>query len=438
VDTLRDERGHGASRALDMRILHTSDWHLGHTLHGLTREYEHHRFLDWLVETLARERVDVLLVSGDVFDTANPGAVAQKNYYRFLARSHLAVPHLQVVVIAGNHDSALRLQAPREILETMHVHVVGEPRRSDGSLDLDQMVLPLRDRGGQIRAWCAAVPFLRPSDLGALEEHAPNGPSDALVDGVRRLYDEVLEDARGRRKDGQALIAMGHCFMVGTDVSRLSERKVLGGNQHALPVSIFGDDVDYVALGHLHKAQRVGGRDHVRYCGSPIPLSMFEGTYRHQACLVNFVDGIVADIRPLPIPRTVDIVRLPPSGAEPIDAVLGRIDELPALEDFEHHAVRPYLEVRVLLDKPVPDVRAQIEARLEGRGPRLVKITLDHPREREALADSEVQTVLQDLSPEQVFRSLYAMRHDGEVSAELLSAFHELVDDVRRQEEDRS
>ena len=408
-----------------MRILHTSDWHLGHTLHGLSREFEHQCFLSWLVEVLTRERVDVLLVCGDVFDTANPGARASQAYFGFLAAAQAALPRLQIVVIAGNHDSAQRLQAPREILARMRVYVVGEPRGPDGELQLEDMVVPLHDRGGSIGGWCAAVPFLRPSDLDAVDESR----GDTLIEGVRQLYGEVLDVARTKRQDGQALIATGHCYMVGTALCELSERRVLGGNQHALPADIFPDDVDYAALGHLHKAQRVGGREHVRYCGAPLPLSLGEGRNRHQVCLVDMVDGRCAEVRPIPVPRAVDVIRLPKEGSLPLDGILERIDGLPRSDEFQDPRRCPYLELRVLLDQPVPDLRAQIEERMAGRGPRLARLTVEYPGEVRSLADGTAQ-VLRDLTPEEVFRSLYSSRHGGQVPDDLLAAFHELVDEV--------
>ena len=414
-----------------MRILHTSDWHLGHSLHGLSRDFEHARFLDWLVEALRRERIDVLLVCGDVFDTANPSAAAQDCYYRFLARAHAAVPKLQIVVIAGNHDSAHRLQAPREILHAIRVHVVGAARNPDGTLWVERMVVPLLDEEGRTAAWCAAVPYLRPADLD-LPAADPDNP---LIDGVRRLYDEVLAVARERQEPGQALIGLGHCYMVGTEVSELSERKILGGNLHALPVGMFDTDLDYVALGHLHKAQRVGKRENVRYCGSPIALSMSEGRNRQQVCIVDVSAGST-DVQSLPVPRAVDLVRVPPQRAEPIEQVLERLAALPAAADFADSEMRPFLEVRVLLDKPVAGLRTQIEAKLEDRAPRLLKISVEYPAAKSALADVVAQPALQDLSSEQVFKSLYRARHDSDVPEPLLAAFHELVDTVGQGEGD--
>lgn len=201
-----------------MRLLHTSDWHLGHTLHDVPRDFEHEAFLGWLLETIGEQRVDALLVAGDIFDTANPSARAQAQYYRFLTEARRRYPALQVVVIGGNHDSADRLDAPTPLLDQLGIHVVGGlPRKADRQLDLDRLLVPLRGADGEVQAWVAAVPFLRPADLPPIPD-----TEDPLVEGVRAVYREVFEGARRRRTPGQAILGMGHLYMTGTALSELS------------------------------------------------------------------------------------------------------------------------------------------------------------------------------------------------------------------------
>ncbi|MHC4514547.1 MAG: exonuclease SbcCD subunit D C-terminal domain-containing protein [Planctomycetota bacterium] len=428
-----------------MRILHTSDWHLGHTLQGLPRDHEHAAFLGWLRQVLRQRDIDVLLVSGDVFHTANPAAQATSTWYGFLSQVVRDNHALQVVVIAGNHDSPARLQAPHPILSPMRVQVVGHVRNAADELDMDRLVIPLEDRTGAVRAVCAAVPFLRPEELGTGLDVASD--QDRLVQGVRDIYTRVLAAARERHA-GQALpiVALGHCYMTGTALSELSERKVLGGNQHALPADIFPDDVAYVALGHLHLAQAVGGRANVRYSGSPIPLSLAESSYEHQVCVVELPQepGQKPAIEFLHVPRAVDIMRIPKAGAAPLAWVLQRLAQLPPREEYLDDATRPYLELAVKLDDPEPGLRAQVEEALAGRAPRLVKLSVERPGRELALAEAASVDTLHDLRPEQVFRSLYRKVHEREPSPadcqphpepapELLAAFHELVDSVSQQ-----
>lgn len=405
-----------------MRIIHTSDWHLGKTLHDHPRREEHRRFLEWLLELVAAEEADALLVAGDVFETANPPADAQADWYDFLARARQRFPSLDVVVIGGNHDSAARLDAPDPLLRRFGLRVVGGLPRREGGLDFERLVVPITDREGRTAAWVCAVPFLRTADLPSAE-----GEGDPLIEGVRRIYSEVLEEARRRREPGQALVAMGHLYMVGGQLSELSERKILGGNQHALPVEIFSEEVAYAALGHLHLAQRVGGLEHVRYSGSPIPLSMPEAEYRHQVLVVDFDGERLGEVRPVRIPRTVELLRPPETGPLPLEDVLVRLAALPETDPTVPFEERPFLEVRVKLDRPVPGLREKIESALQGKHVRLVTLTASTTGDGLALGDAAPQRDLRELTPEEVFLRRYARDHEGEVPPELLECFHELV-----------
>jgi len=467
-----------------LRLLHTSDWHLGHTLHDLGREREHAAFLAFLLEVIREHRVDALLIAGDIFESANPPASAQATWYGFLADAHAQFPGLDIVVIGGNHDSAARLDAPTPLLKglaskyrgTGRVHVLGGlPRKEDGHLDYSRLIVPLRAGESQVAAaWVAAVPFLRPADLPRVDPDGPTFVEDPLIDGVWRTYDEVLRAARRRREPGQALMAMGHCYMSGSAVSELSERKILGGNQHALPAELFPSDVAYVALGHLHLAQEVG-RDNVRYSGSPIPLSLKERSYEHQVLLVDVEGEQFLRARPIPVPRRIEILRVPEVGAETVAVVMSELALLPEDEPAdgepsveepspaqqgllplpgpitldleepkESEALgpppgtagapldRPLLEIQVLLMEPDPSLRQRIEEALEGKRARLVKLGVtyvDVERDTPSLAPEQH---LRELAPEDVFARCFASTFDAEPADDLLAAFHELVDAVHQ------
>lgn len=410
-----------------MRLLHTSDWHLGHTLYDVSREAEHAAFLDWLLETLQAQAVDALLVAGDIFDTANPSAEAQAAWYQFVARARRKLPRLDIVVIGGNHDSAARLDAPDPLFSALGVRVVGGLPRVKGELDLERLLVPVHDAKGKVGAWVAAVPYLRPSDLPPVADAA----ADRLVEGVRAVYGQVLEAARLRRQKGQALVALGHCYMVGGELSELSERKILGGNQHALPVDLFPEDVAYAALGHLHKAQRVGGREGVRYSGSPLPLSLSEAHYRHQVLLVELKGESLEQVKPLSVPRKVEVLRVPSRDAVPLEDVVAQLEALPALEPDAPEWTRPYLEVCVQLPKPEPALRRKVEAALEGRSARLVKLTPWYTGTGGALADVRPGVSLRERTPEDVFRARYARDYTEPPDAVLLESFHSLLTQVQ-------
>ncbi|MBT8494188.1 MAG: exonuclease SbcCD subunit D C-terminal domain-containing protein [Deltaproteobacteria bacterium] len=401
-----------------MRILHTSDWHLGHSLHQMGREREHQLFIDWLVELSAREAVDAMVITGDVFDNANPPAVAQQMWFDFLHRVTRAVSGIEVVVIAGNHDSPSRLEAPASLLSAMGVRIVGRVGYVDGELDTGALVIPLH-KDGRARAQVAAVPFLRPADLPPAVEG-----SDAIAGGVTAIYENVCAHARGVMGPGQSLVVTGHLYASGCDVSKMSERRVLGGHEHVLGSELFPADATYVALGHLHKAQRVGGKEEVRYAGSPIPLSLSEAGYRHQVVIAE-LDGPSVQVQVHPVPRAIEILRIPKRGSAAIDEILEELAALPAI-DSGSADLRPYLEVVVRLDEPLPNLRHELETALEGKYPRLVKASVEYTGTGDPLAVS-ASAELRDLEPEEVFVRRYQRDHDGEVPADLLAAFRDAL-----------
>ncbi|UCA12701.1 exonuclease SbcCD subunit D C-terminal domain-containing protein [Aeromonas enteropelogenes] len=404
-----------------MKILHTADWHLGHQLHGHDRRFEHDVFLDWLTDTLKARQIDALLVAGDLFDTANPPASAWQQLYRFLARLRAEMPNLDMVLIGGNHDSPSKLDAPHELLRAFDLHLVGSiSRDKDGQLETDRLLVPLRGKNGKVAAWCAAVPFLRSSDLRV--EPLAEG-QDRLIEGVRQIYAEVLAEGRKRCEQDQALIAMGHAYLAAGQLSELSERRVLGGNQHALPADIFAG-ADYTALGHLHLAQRPA--EGVHYSGSPLPLSLTETGYRHQVLEVTLEASQLAAVEAIPVPRSVEMIRLPQGS---LDEALAAIDAL-ELPDRPQEA-QPFLEVRLLLPKPEARIRERILAALAGKPVRLARINTQYLGSGEGLADGRERRRLDELSPTEVFRLCYQRQFEGEPEVGLVASFEEILEQVK-------
>ena len=399
-----------------MRLLHTSDWHLGHQLHGIPRDREHAAFLAWLVDTCVAEAVDAVLITGDVFDGSNPPATAQAAYYHFLADLAARLPGVQVVVIGGNHDSPARLEAPAPLLERLDVRVIGA-----APADWSRAAIPLARRAdARIAAWVAAVPFLRVGDLAATRVDDPAA-------AVRAVYARAIAAARARCEPGQALIVTGHLHVSGAEPSWLSERRILVGGAEAIAGDLFPADAAYVALGHLHKAQRIGGHDHVRYAGAPVPLAMNEADYRQQVVLVDLDGG---GIRGIDVPRAVELLRVPRRGAAPLDEVLALCAALDDAGD-EPYELRPFLEVHVRLTRPAPQLRAQLEAALEGKRPRLVQIRVDRAGDGAALGDTAPGVALADLAPRDVLLRRWRRDHEGDPPAALLDAFDALVAEVQ-------
>ncbi|HTJ46561.1 MAG TPA: exonuclease SbcCD subunit D C-terminal domain-containing protein [Kofleriaceae bacterium] len=391
-----------------MRLLHTSDWHLGHSLHGVGREREHAAFLRWLVDVIDRERIDAVVITGDVFDGSTPPASAEAMWFRFLAEARGRRAEMPIVVIAGNHDSPARLAAPAPLLEAMGVRVIANVPR-----DPSELVVVV---GGAV---IAAVPFLRPIDLPASSGH------DDPMEAVRAVYADALAAARARRR-GRPIVATGHLFVAGASPSWMSERRIISGGQEAIDATLFDADVAYVALGHLHRAQKIGGREHVRYAGSPIPLAMVEAEYRHQIAIAELEPDAPARVRTIEIPRAIELLRLPRHGAASLDDAVAAIASLPEIGD-EEPETRPFLEVVVALERPEPRLRDRIEAAVAGRAVRLVKITAQMTGDRAALGDVNVGKALADLDPREVLQRRWSRDHEAALPASVARAFEELL-----------
>ena len=404
-----------------MRLLHTADWHLGHHLHGYERSHEQACFLDWLIGLIHERQIDGLLIAGDLFDTANPAAVSWQLFYGFLARLCREVPHINLIAIGGNHDSPSKLDPPHELLKAFQLHLIGAiSRDADGRLETERLIVPLTDRQGEIRAWCAAVPYLRSADL-RLEECESEAGDDRLVAGVQAIYRQTLAAIAERRSPEQPIIALGHAYLVRGELSALSERKVLGGNQHALPLEVFAG-ADYVALGHLHLAQALGPQVH--YSGSPMPLSMAEAGYHHQVLELEVGPEGVRLTERHAVPRRVAMLRCPQT-PQPLTQVEAELQALsvPACDP----QLRPFLEVHAFLDKPEPRLRERVLAALGDKPVRLARIVSHYAGQGESMADRLARQQLDELSPEQVF-ALCHQRHYGQPPApELQAAFVELL-----------
>lgn len=413
-----------------LKLIHTADWHLGQTFFGYDREAEHEAFLGWLTNLLVERGADVLLIAGDVFDVTNPSAGAQRRLYRFLREANRLNPGLRIVIIAGNHDSAIRLEAPNPLLEELNTSIVGiVGRTADGEIDLASLVVPLRNRAGRREALCLAVPFLRQGDYPA----APEGELDSYVAGIGRMYRSLYAYADERRNPGEAIVALGHLHATGAELSDddRSERAIMGGLE-SVSADTFDAGIAYTALGHIHKAQRVGGREAVRYAGSPLPMSFSEKNYRHQVIAVEIEEGKVTEIEAIGIPRVADLMRIPDSPLPP-EEVLRCLADLPdvAEEGNEDESRWPYLEIRVLLTEPDPTFRHRVEEALVGKAVRLTSIVPSYPR-REGEAEERVLSYndLRKIAPLDMLRHTFAARYGGELPVEIETLFNEVMREV--------
>jgi exonuclease SbcD len=326
-----------------MRILHTADWHLGKKLEHLDRVAEHRLFLDWLLHTLDEQQVDALVVAGDVFDTGSPSNETQRMYYDFLIRLRQTCCR-QVVIAGGNHDSASTLNAPRELLRALDIHVIGEvPDQPE-----DQLI-PLSSQPGTVQAVVAAVPFLRDRDVRlSVAGESATEREQRLRDGILAHYASLLPLLEDYIAKGIPVLATGHLYAAGATASD-SEKEIHVGSLGQFPATLFPRAYNYIALGHLHRPQEVGGMPHIRYSGSPIPLSFSESTDRKSVVLVDVAAGEPLSITTLSIPLFRPLLRLSGNPDEVMRA-------LPALEIPAGAILPAWVEVQVHTDSLLNDL----------------------------------------------------------------------------------
>jgi len=418
-----------------LKVFHTADWHLGQSFCGFDRDFEHARFFEWLLASLESHRPDVMIVSGDIFDTINPSAVSQKRLYDFLSKVSLVLPEMQIVLTAGNHDAAARLEAPAPLLCSMNIHVVGTVLWNDqNEIEYDKFLIPIRKEKAEVAAIVLAVPFLRPSDVPYVQDANIQVAIDPYLDGIVELYRKVTEAAlklASQHSPTPLLIAMGHCHVSGGDESRDSERRIIIGGSESIGVSTFSPDIAYVALGHLHKTQSFD-QGRIRYSGSPIPLSFAESHYRHQVIKLTFSDSDLLLAEELLVPRAVQLLKVPEKSSAILSEVIEQLESLPVDKTLppEQH---PFLEVRVREEGPDPTRRRKIEQALEGKPLRLASIKIDTPRsdaDTDLLDPNLDQNALDWIQPEEVFLGAYEQKYQSAPDDKVLKAFHEVLQKV--------
>lgn len=403
-----------------MRLLHTADWHIGQYFFGYDRKEEHKFFFEWLKKTIREYNADALLVSGDVFDSPNPSAESQKIYFRFLREVSLGNPNLQIIITAGNHDSAARLEAPGPLLEDMNIRIKGIIRKNeDGLIDYQNLFVPL-SKDNQINGWCIAVPYLRQGDY-------PN--AESYSKGVKEMYDNLYNELLKVKEPHVPIIVMGHLQATGSEVSEndRSERTIIGGLECISPEVFDHKDIVYTALGHLHKAQRVSGRENVRYSGSPLPMSFAEKNYKQGINLIEIEKDELKQISRIDFEPPVKLISLPKT-PKPLDEVLSEISQLP---NGEVHSDSPYLELKVLITEPEPSMRNQIEEALKGKSVRLtsaVPYKLKHNKESKAITYEELRTI----NPMEMAEDVFLSRFGNEMPNSMKSLLQNVIEEVNR------
>ncbi|MEN9445255.1 MAG: hypothetical protein RIS47_2146 [Bacteroidota bacterium] len=400
-----------------MKILHTSDWHLGHRLHEHSQFEVQQQFLNWLQVFINEQHIDVLLIAGDVFDTAVPSAQSQTMYYDFLIGLR-QTKCSQVVIIGGNHDAPGMINAPKALLGALSIRVVGK------ATELPEDEVFLLEVANE-KLVVAAVPYLRDQDI----RRAVAGESgEELGSRYRRAlvahYNAVAQCVAAYDLATIPVVAMGHLFAIGGKVSE-SEQTIYVGNLGDISALDFPNIFDYVALGHLHKSQIVADNECFRYSGSPYMLSFSELNSPKQVLVVETSGKTITRVEPFAVPVFREFRR-----------VEGNIDFcLQALRDMdaEQLEIEPWVEI--VLDRSVGDSAGFQIISDAARDLQLkvlrVSFSVDH-----AVADLnsllETAQQLKDLSPPDVFAlRCKELNFDLEQRPDVLDAFYALWQSVR-------
>ncbi|MBU0903273.1 MAG: exonuclease subunit SbcD [Gammaproteobacteria bacterium] len=405
-----------------MRILHTSDWHLGQHFMGKTRQAEHQAFCAWLIEQVREQAVDAVLIAGDIFDTGAPPSYAREQYNRFIVE--LRATGCELVVLGGNHDSVAMLGESKTLLAQLGTRVI-----PGVCVPIEEQLLVLHRRDGSPGAILCGIPFIRPRDV--LLSQAGQSAQDkqqSLQQAIQQHYQDLYALAESKRAElsgNLPIIATGHLTTVGASASD-SVREIYVGSLEAFPTSAF-PPAAFIALGHIHRPQKVGGLEHIRYCGSPIALSFDEAKQQKEVLLVELDSSGLRQITALPVPRF-----------QPLLSLRGSLKELEvAIKEAakQGSAEQPvWLEVLVGTDDYLSDLQLRIAALCEGLPVEVLRIRRERGNASASLQGKAKET-LDELSVEDVFaQRLSSETLDETEQAKLLGLYQHVVSELREGE----
>lgn len=416
-----------------MKIIATSDWHIGNLFHGNDRLPEHKHFMNWLLDQLQVEQPDALLIAGDIFDNMNPSAAAQSAYYEFLADATEKCSGMNIIITAGNHDSASRLEAPRPILAKHNVQIRGNVRRTwvDGSWinDYDDLIIPIENAEGE-KAVILAVPYLRTDVIcGSNYSKGVNEFLQALTSRARELY------------PGCTLVMMAHMYAKGSEIAMkdASEKIVIGG-QEEVNMEGWGDHPDYMTCGHIHKRQHIWNTDWARYTGSILPMSFAEVDYRHGVDVITF-NGAGE--------RTVDFLEyvpqhklriLPETDEELTEAKLKKLIDKSLsnrgadgklTDSFE------YVVIRVKQEKVNNDLIKELEALVNSKDAVLCRIQKIIPglSVTTVVGNKSLVSIddILDRDPMETLSEAFVIKHQSEMSERQSNMLKDIITSIRKE-----
>lgn len=400
-----------------MKILHTADWHIGKKLHKHELNEDFDLFINWLIEYIKSENIDVLLISGDIFDLANPSSEARKQYYQALIK--LQKLNCKIIATGGNHDSPSMLDAPKDLMKALDMEVIGGL-----PADLEETLVPVYGKNKEIELVVAAIPYLRDADLrsGAGVSNYEDR-LEAIREGIKNIFHSAAAICQ-EKFPGIPVIAMGHLYTAGIETSE-SERDIQIGNLAAFQASQFGEYFKYVALGHIHKPQRVNAGIPVLYSGSPIPLSFSERKDQKRLLVFDTEKGYEPES--INLPNFRQLIRLS-GNLEELQLKLNSLEHISELTSLiEVDLVEEQYDAQKIyaLDSMVNDFNRE--------GFEIVKQRVQFRNRLKGAAELyKNEQQLEDLKPKDVFTELIA-RHEysEEDRNEILAAFDEILEEVQ-------
>ncbi|MCL6331559.1 exonuclease subunit SbcD [Pectobacterium carotovorum subsp. carotovorum] len=409
-----------------MRIIHTADWHLGQYFYTKSRAAEHQAFLNWLIVQVEHHQVDAIIVAGDIFDNGSPPSYAREMYYSFVVA--LQRTGCQLIVLGGNHDSVAMLNESRELLACLNTRVI-----ACACDDPAQQVLVLENRQQQPGALLCAIPFLRPRDV--LTSQAGQSGDEkqlALQEAITAHYQQCYQLACQKRDElglPLPIIATGHLTTIGATASE-SVRDIYIGTLDAFPAQAF-PPADYIALGHIHRPQRVTQSDHIRYSGSPIPLSFDELNSEKSVCLVSFAP----DASPQTPPQ-IDILPIPMT--QPMRLIKGSLSDIEQLlATFKNYqGDKPvWLDIEINTQDYLSDMQKRIQAMTENLPVEVLLLRRTREQRLQAITRQDKET-LNELSVHDVFERRLATETDMEDSRQqrVRTLFNQVIDELDNSE----
>ncbi|MDO6565548.1 exonuclease subunit SbcD [Alteromonas sp. 1_MG-2023] len=408
-----------------MKVLHTSDWHLGQSFFTKSRKSEHEQFFKWLVDLVEQEAIDAVIVAGDIFDTGTPPSYARELYHQLVGR--FQGMGCTLVVLGGNHDSVSVLNESRELLSYLNCHVIASTYG-----DAQEQVLPLTTRKGKTGAILCAVPFIRARDV--LKSQAGESAVEkrkALGEAIKQHYAHLYQIALKKRDElnvSVPIIATGHLTALGVSQSE-SVRDIYIGTLEGFAADGF-PPADYIALGHIHRPQKVAGCDHIRYSGSPIPLSFDELKSQKQVLIATFEKQSLVQVESMPIPRF-----------QAMEVLRGNLDDI-ALALQQSEAVKSATEaqpawlcIEVETQDYLTDLQQRIQALIDDKPAEILQLKRMRKQRSNAISAKE-NVNLSELSVQEVFNarlSLEAFESDDDKlrKQRIQTLFEQVVDDVQ-------